>query len=135
MSNYNDIRHNLADAIKSFNPTMNVYAYMPRTYTPPVAIVKPSPSMTINYEQAQSASTLADWHFSVMIVIGQIDEEAAQTQAGDLVSPGSPLIRALQNCMRFVRVTGANVSEMPVPGGPGGASVYTHVELSVIVTA
>lgn len=136
MSNYNDIREALGAAVQSFAPDMNVYYYVPRSLIPPAAIVQPSPSRTIDYLQAQS-SYLAEWHFNIILVIGLVDEQAAQEQAGDMISPGSTLIQALNNTQLpgpgYVVVTDSLISEMAVSNQ--GAALYTYAQLMVTVYA
>lgn len=132
MTDYNAIRSALGDAVQIYKPDMNVYPYIPRTLVPPAAIVKPRSGRTIDYLQAQS-SGLARWNFIVLLVIGLVDEEAAQKLAGELISPGSQLIQCLQNATLpngFVTVTDGSVSEMMF-----GQSLYTYAELSVVVTS
>jgi hypothetical protein len=130
VSNYNDVRTALGTAVQAFEPGVNVYYYVPRTLVPPAAIIQPLPHRTISYLQAQS-SFLAQWHFNIMIVIGQVDEQAAQQQAGDLISPGSPLIRALQDTPLpngYVEVVEGGISEMMFDQG-----LYTYAQLTVNV--
>lgn len=130
MSKYNDIRKTLGAALRSFNPALNVYLYVPDSFVMPAAIIKPQPHRTIGYLEAQS-SNMACWYFYVQIVIGEVYEEAAQDAAGELISPGSPLIVALQNCMRFVQVTDSGISSMGTPDG----GTYTYAQLSLMVQA
>lgn len=131
MSNYNDVRSALGAAVQSYQPNLNVYYYVPRTIVPPAAIIQPVPHRTINYVQAYG-SELAKWRFTVMIVIGLVDEESAQEQAGDLISPGSALIRALNTRLAsgYAQVTEGGLAEMMFDTG-----LYTYAELSVVVTA
>lgn len=132
MTGYNDIRTALGSAIQAYQPDLNVFYYVPRSLVPPAAIVQPLPHRTVEYLQAQS-SYLARWNFNVMLVIGLVDEQAAQDQAGDLISPGSPLITALNNTPLdngYVVVTEGSVSEMTVSNG-----LYTYAHLQVAVCA
>ena len=134
MSNYNDVRTALGAAIQQFQPGLNVYYYVPQSLVPPAAIVKPQSQnvRTIEYLQTQS-SGLAKWHFQVLLVIGQLDEQAAQEQAGELISPGSPLLRALNNVRLstgFSQVTEGGISSMMFDQG-----LYTYAQLTVVVTA
>src|SRR5207245_1606966 len=101
------------------------------TLTPPSAIIQPQPHRTIDYLQTQQ-SGLAKWRFNIMIVVGQVSEEAAQEQAGDLISPGAPLLLALNTrlCTGFVQVVEGGISQMMFDQG-----LYTYAELSVVVTA
>lgn len=137
MTNYNDIRKNLGAATAEWlgsvgvnQPALNVFNYVPRTLIPPSAIIQPVAHRTIDYLQAAGRSGLAQWHFHVLLVVGLVDEEAAQELTGDIISPGSPLIYALQDCMRYVQVTDGAVSEMMF-----GQSLYTYARLNVLVRA
>lgn len=134
MANYNDVRAALGQAIAVFNPALalNTYSYVPRSIVPPAAIVQPAPHRTIDYTQAEGRSTFALWRFNIMIVIGQVEEEAAQTQAGDLITPGSALIRAIQDLKfnGYAQVLEGGISQMMFDQG-----LYTYAELNVVVKA
>lgn len=132
MSGYNEVRDALGAAISIYRPTMNVFNHVPRTLVPPAAIIQPRPSRTIDYVQALS-SGLAKWNFYVLLIIGLVNEQSAQDEAGDLISPGSPLIAALQDAPLpngFAQVTEGAISEMSI-----GQSLYTYAQLSVVVTS
>lgn len=135
MSSYNEVRRALGAAMLSFQPDLNVYYYVPRTLIPPCAIIKPQPQQTINYLQAQS-SLSARWLFHIMMVIGLVEEEAAQDLAGDLIAPGSPLLRALNRRLDtgYAQVTDAAISEAMF-GEPPRQGLYTFARLSVLVNA
>lgn len=134
MANYNDVRAALGQAINVYSPALalNTYSYVPRSVVPPAAIVQPAPHRTIDYTQVEGKSTFALWRFNIMIVVGQVDEEAAQTQAGDLITPGSPLIRAIQDLKfnGYAQVLEGGISQMMFDQG-----LYTYAELNVIVKA
>jgi hypothetical protein len=130
VTTYNIVRESLGGALTSYRPTMNVYHHIPRTLVPPAAIVQPRPTRTVSYLQAQS-SGMAEWYFTIIVVIGLVDEKASQDMAGEIISPGSPLIVALQNVTLpsgFVTVTEGAIAEMSV-----GEGLYTHVQLAVTV--
>lgn len=131
MTNYNDVRAALAEAVADATPVLNIYSYVPQTLTPPSAIIQPAPHRTIDYMQT-AQSGLAKWRFNIMIVVGQVSEEAAQEQAGDLISPGSPLLLALNTRLGsgFSQVFEGGIAQMMFDQG-----LYTYAELSVIVTA
>lgn len=132
VTDYNVIRESISAAVQTFAPDMNVYHYVPRSLVPPAAIVRPRPNRTIDYMQAQS-SGLAKWNFIVLLVIGLVDEEAAQTLAGKMISPGSDLIVALQNAELpngFTQVVQGSVNEMMFD-----QALYTYAELDVVVTS
>jgi hypothetical protein len=132
VANYNDIRNALGASVTAFQPNVNVYYYVPRTLVPPAAIVQPVPHRTISYLQVQS-SPMAEWRFNILLVIGQVDEQAAQEQAGELISPGSGLVQALNDTQLpsgYVVVTDGAISEMQTGGS---AALYTYAQLSVTV--
>lgn len=131
MATYNDIRAALAEAIQTYQPDLNVYYYVPRTFIPPVAIVQPVPHRTIKYSKAQGPGLMAYWQFHVLLVIGQVDEQASQEQAGELISPESPLVQALNTRLLngFSHVLDAGISESMFDDG-----LYTYVQLTVQVT-
>jgi hypothetical protein len=133
VANYNDIRAAIGAAIESYQPGLNVYDYVPRSLTPPSAIVQPVPHRTIDYTQVQGRGAFAKWRFTIHIVIGQVDEQSAQQQAGDLISPGSPMIRALN---RLPLTNGQTVVET---GGIAqmmfDQGLYTAAELAVCIVA
>lgn len=134
MANYNDVRAALGAAINVYSPALalNTYSYVPRSIVPPAAIVQPAPHRTIDYTQVEGRGTFALWRFSVMIVVGQVDEEVAQTQAGDLITPGSPLIRAIQDLKLngYAQVLEGGIAQMMFDQG-----LYTYAELTVVVKA
>jgi hypothetical protein len=109
---------------------MNVYNYVPRTLIPPSAIIQPVAQRTIDYMNVLGRGGLADWYFHVLIVVGLVDEEAAQQLTGEIISPGSPLIHALQDSLRFVQVTTGSIAEMMF-----GNALYTYARLNLTVKA
>lgn len=132
MSNFEQIRDAVEEAVKVYKEDLNVYRYVPRTLIPPCAIIKPRNNRTIDYMGAQS-SALADWYFTIMIVIGRVDEESSQKQAGDMISPGSDLIRSLQRMKLptgFCTVTDGAVAEMMF-----SQSLHTYAELQIKIKA
>lgn len=115
-------------------PKCNVYPMEPRTLIPPAAIVKPAPHNTIDYEQAYSSSQ-ARWLWLIMIVVGQVNDEAAQNQVGELLSPNSDLIQSINNCdfgqgAGWAKVMRGNAAQLNFKG-----ALYSYAELSVRVTA
>lgn len=133
MSNYNEVREFLGSQLKSFQPGLNVYYYTPRSLVPPSAIVQANPTRTIDYEQAYS-SVSAEWFFSVMLVVGLVNEEAAQRRVGDLISPGSDLLTALNVTAKngYCRVKTASIQEAMF-GEPPRQGLYTYARLTVVV--
>lgn len=133
VTDYETVRDALTGAIQVYRKDLNIYRYVPRTLVPQCAILKPRGSRTVDYMQAQGRSPMAKWYFTIMIIIGKIDERFAQKQAGELISPGSPLIKAIQD----VRVgTGyAQVTEGSINDLMFGQALYTYAELQVMVMA
>jgi hypothetical protein len=134
---YNEIRTSLGGAAATWlgsigveQPTMNVYNYVPRTLIPPSAIIQPVAQRTIDYMNVLGRGGLADWYFHVLIVVGLVDEEAAQQLTGEIISPGSPLIHSLQDSLRFVQVTSGSIAEMMF-----GNALYTYARLNLTVKA
>lgn len=128
-SGYNHVRKALAASVVSIDPNINIYYYVPRTLVPPAVIVQPA-HRTVSYLKGQGHGRSAEWHFNVMLIVGQVDEEGAQEMAGELISPGSPLVEALTATKLragYAQVTDGTVAEVTIGGG-----VYTHVQLAVV---
>lgn len=133
MADYNEIKKTLGDALRQFQDDLNVSDYFPKSVVPPAAVIQPAVP-TISYIQARNSPT-AQWRFSVMLIVGQVNEEAAQLRIGEFISPGSPLIEALNaigedSGFLRVKVTDASVSEVQV-----GTTNYAYARLSVVVDA
>lgn len=143
MTTYDQVTDALGNSIKLFDPSfvtdVNLFNYQPRTVVPPCAIIKPQAHRTVDYVTGQGNSLTAKWHFLVMLVVGQVDERAAQEEVGALVSPGSPLINAIKATRfpvsGFAVVTQGAVSQMAVKTRDGGEALYTYAQLSVLVEA
>lgn len=133
MTDYDTVRVALGEALtNNYSFDLNIFDHVPRTLVPPAAIVKPRPKVLPEYRKAMGRSPLAKWQFEVLLIIGLVDEAAAQKMAGELISPGSPLINALNTRILngYSQVTDAGTSEMMV-----GESLYTYAELTVEVLA
>lgn len=133
MANYNELKRTLGDALRTFSDEINVSDFFPKSVVPPAAVIQPAVP-TINFIQAEQSRT-AEWRFTVMLIIGQVNEEAAQEKIGDLISPGSPLIEVLNavgedSGFLRVKVTDASISEVQV-----GTTNYAYARLSVNVIA
>ena len=133
MTEFSEVRQTLGAAInRVMSHELNVYHYVPRSLIPPAAIVQPAPNTTIDNEP-QYSSGLADWMFKVMIVVGEVDDEAAQDQVGKILTPNSPLIQAINDVTfstsGWAKVQRGNVSQMNF-----GKALYTYAELTVRVT-
>lgn len=133
MTDYDTVRLALCEALTdNYQYDLNIFDHVPRTLVPPAAIVKPRPKVLPEYRRAMGRSPLATWKFDVLLIIGLVDEQAAQKMAGELISPGSPLVNALTCKLLngYSQVTDAGTSEMMV-----GESLYTYAELTVEVLA
>lgn len=132
---YNELRAAIGTSLDVYIPglSLNTYAYVPRTVIPPAAIVQPTPQRTADNLVAM-ASSMAEWHFDIMVVIGQIDEEAAQQQAGDAVSPNGPLIRALNNT-RLPGTGYALVTRTGVRSAMFDQGLYVYADISLTILA
>jgi hypothetical protein len=134
VANYNDVRAALGAAISVYNPALalNTYSYVPRSIVPPAVILQPTPHRTIDYTQVEGRGTFALWRFNIMVVVGQVDEEVAQEQAGDLITPGSDFIRAIQDIKLngYAQVLEGGIAQMMFDQG-----LYTYAELNVQVKA
>lgn len=133
MANYNDLKRTLGDALRQFSDEINVFDFFPKSVVPPAAVIQPAVP-TVNFIQAEQSRT-AEWRFTVMLIVGQVNEEAAQIKIGDLISPGSDLIEALNAVgedtgFLRVKVTDASISEVQV-----GTTTYAYARLSVNVIA
>jgi hypothetical protein len=134
VTDYDSVRLALGTAIQKYEPGLNVYYYVPKSLVPPAAIIKPQSQnvRTIEYAQAHGGSSLAKWHFQVLFVIGQLDEAAAESEAGALISPGSRLVRSLSGRLStgFSQVLEGGISAMMFDQG-----LYTYAQLTVSVLA
>lgn len=133
MTDYDTVRLALGESLRAnYSYDLSIFDEVPRTLVPPAAIVKPRPNTIPEYRRAMGRSTLAKWHFDVLLIIGLVDETEAQKMAGELISPGSPLINAL-NCRLlngYSQAVDSGVSEMMV-----GEALYTYAEVAVEVLA
>lgn len=134
MTDYDTVRIALGEALRTrYQYDLNIFDHVPRTLVPPAAIVKPRPKVLPEYRKAMGRSSLARWQFEVLLIIGLVDEVASQKMAGELISPGSPLVNAL-TCKilnGYSQVTDAGTSEMMVEDD----GLYTYAELTVEVLA
>ena len=136
MASYASVQAALGAAIGTYSPALalNTYTYVPRSLVPPAAIIQPQAHKTIDYMVLHGSSHVAKWYFTVQLVIGQVDEEAAQEQAGVLISPGSDFIAALNSTAfpngGYAKVTEGAVSQMMFADG-----LYTYAQLSVYIQA
>lgn len=133
--NINEVREALGETLKSTGLRMNIYAFTPRSIIPPMAIVHPNNNRTINYLEAQS-SRAAKWSFTVIIAVGFVHSEAAQRTVGDLITPGSFLLNALNTRIGsgYAQVTDASVMESMFGEGDR-KGLYTCARLNVLVLA
>jgi len=131
MANYNTIRAQLGDALRSISDDINVHDDFPKSVVPPAAVIKPQ-IPTVNYLQA-FGSGFAEWRFLILLIVGQASEASAQRMLGDLISPESTLISTLHGMelgTGYVTVTNGAVSETKI-----GDTSYCYARLSVTVRA
>jgi hypothetical protein len=133
-----EVRDTLGGAIKRVLPDMNVYNHVPRSLVPPAAIVRPTPNSSIDYEQMYSSSQ-ADWMWTLMLVIGQIDDEWAQDQMGELITPRGDMIRAINDVVFVDPNSGSQTGwAKALRGGISqmnfGKALYSYAEITVRVT-
>lgn len=133
-----EIRDTLGGAIRRVLPDVNVYNHVPRSLVPPSAIVRPTPNSTVDYEQMYSSSQ-ADWMWTLMLVIGQIDDEWAQDQMGALITPRGDLVRAINDIEFRDPTSGSGIGwAKALRGGISqmnfGKALYTYAEITVRVT-
>lgn len=82
-----------ADTLPTLLPGVDVWQTVPDSFAVPAVIVVPA-APTITYGDVTN-SDLAGWRFDLWLLLGKVNEHAAQLKAGELVDPKSPLIRAL----------------------------------------
>jgi hypothetical protein len=131
VSEFGAVKKTLAQACLVYEDTLNLYDRIPAQLVPPCAILRPH-RPTISFLKMQS-SRLAEWCFSIRVITGGVNIEAAQEKAGRLISPSSPLISALRAARfpgGYAKVTEGNVDELRTDSG-----MYTYAELIVVVLA
>jgi hypothetical protein len=135
MANENEIRQALADAIRTvLSDEINVCDFFPKSPPPSPSLVIQRAVPTADLVQAMNSPTAA-WRFVVMLLVSQVNEEAAQLKIGDLISPGSPIIEALNAVGEdtgFMRVKVTDVSESEVQYA---TTMYAYGRFSVNVLA
>lgn len=135
MANENDLRKALGDAMRElFADEINVSDFFPKSPPPSPSLVI-QPGTPVGDPIQAMNSTTAEWQFIVMLLVSQINEESAQLRIGDLISPGSPLIEALNSIgedsgFLRVKVTGMSISEVQY-----ATTMYAYGRLAVKVTA
>lgn len=95
MTSYVAVREAIADACRAALPNITVHPTVPRSVTVPAAVLRPA-QPAITYRQAYG-SDLALWRFELRVLLAQIHEQSAQEKLAELVSPGSALVRALND--------------------------------------
>jgi hypothetical protein len=135
MATFNQIRTVLAAACGTVVDDLNVYYYLPRRPSIPAVVIrtqKPTGDYTTTW-----GGGYAEWLFEILILVGRVSDESAQNFLGDMISPDSTLITALNN--------------IEFPGGPGyghghvrkvdltdmkvGATRYACARLTALVRA
>lgn len=132
-ANYNDVRKLLGDACRTLADNVSVRYYIPRSISPPTSVILPQ-FPTVQYLNLSPGES-AQWNMIVMYFVGQINEETAQDQTGEMISPGSKLLRALNDAQirpgyGSVSVSEASLSEMKI-----GSAVFSYARLDVAVRA
>lgn len=135
MADFDTIQTAIGDALRRrYKADLNIFDEPPRSFIPPAAIVRPRPHRTVmNYQMAHGRSSLAKWQFDVLVLIGLVDDEASMRMAKSLISPGSPLIKAL-NCRMlngFSQVVDSGTNQMMIED----KGLYTYAEVGVQVLA
>lgn len=136
MPSFNEIRVRLGDACRAYQPGLNVDDFVPAGIRPPMAVIQPA-APTIAYTETfydpdpDAEPAPAEWHFWVRLIAGQVAEEAAQILVGELITPGSQLINAL-NAVEiengYVEVLTGTVDQTPI-----GGVLYAEARLAVHV--
>ena len=135
MANENDLRKTIGDAMRDlFSDEINVSDFFPKS--PP-----PSPSLVIQPGtpvgdpiQAMNSST-ARWQFIVMLLVSQVNEESAQLKIGDMISPGSTLVEAINNIGDDSGFLRAKVTNMSISEVQYATTMYAYGRLTVEVYA
>lgn len=133
---YGDVETALGDACRAVvDPGMNVYDDWPKSTVGPVApavVILPRSPDSVDYGKALGGGC-DDFHFVVAVIAGRVTEVAAQKRVAELVSRGSPLMRAL----RAVRVgngpciiRSAGISETTI-----GMTRYKYARIAGFVKA
>ncbi len=121
MASYDDICQAIYDACDGAVGTeLSVYDEFPKSADIPALVIKSDEQGAINYHIA-FGSTSARWRLVVMIFIGQVDELSATKTVRELITPGSPLLTAIEDIdfdgYGWVRVDRAGVSETALGTG------------------
>jgi len=135
MAGFNEVRLVLADACRSAVGDVNVFYYLPKRVPAPAVVIR-TVKPTGDYLTTWGGG-YAEWMFEVLVVVGRVSDESAQNMLGDMISPDSSLITAL--------------NDVEFPGGPGcghahvrkcdiadiriGATRYACARLTVLVRA
>lgn len=135
MGKYRDVRDTLAASAQAGVTAMgitdvNVYSTLNKSAVAPAIVVRPG-NPTILYGEADGRSPLARWNFEVLIIVGQVNEQAAQDRIADMIDPDSPIIEALDDSdfgNGFAQTRRALVGETPI-----GATLYASALIGVQV--
>lgn len=135
-ADYNEIRTALGDAMRTAVGTdLSVYDYLPAAVSAPAAVIR-AQIPTGDYPQTWD-SGLTQWQFEILLLIGQVSDESAQTAIGELISQKGALITALNNVVfaagdggGYVQVKRSTVLDMRV-----GSEKYTSARVTALVVA
>jgi hypothetical protein len=121
----------LGEACKAGAPKLNVYTTWPCSVSVPAAVIRIG-KPAIRYIQVMGNSTQAKWLFEILLVVGSVNDKAAQKRAMALISPDSKLVAAVNDVKvtegGAVKVTESSTGEVDVGSG-------TYASASLFVTA
>lgn len=135
MAGFNEIRVVLADACKSAVGDLNVFYYLPKRAPVPAVVIR-TVKPTGDYLTVWGGG-YAEWMFEVLVIVGKVSDESAQNQLGDMISPNSALVTAL-NDIEFAGGPGyghAHVRKCDIADIRMGATRYACARLTVLVRA
>lgn len=116
-ADYNEISATLGDAVRSSVGEMNVYDYLPAGVAPPAVIVRDQ-TPTGDYMLTWGGG-LAEYMFEVLVLMGKVSSESAQTRIGELITRNSALIKAL--------------NDVEFSGGPGAGHAHVRKSTKTVV--
>jgi len=135
MANENDLRKILGDTMKTlFSNEINVSDFFPKSPPPSPSLVV-QPGTPVGDPIQAMNSTTAKWQFVVMLLVSQVNEESAQIKIGDMISPGSTLVEAINNIGDDSGFLRAKVTNMSISEVQYATTMYAYGRLSVEVTA
>lgn len=92
MASLKTIRDSFKSTLAGTLSTIEIYDTVPGQLDPPCIVIQPE---EIDFLQ-QYGSTRARWTFALIVVVGRVDEDEAQDDVDDYVSPdGASSVRAI----------------------------------------